>query len=101
MSLTGQTFANQDKLPKLPVPPLEDTCRRYLRALIALQDEREHAQTEEAVKDFLENDGPKIQAKLLEWAKKKDRSVDTVSLDVDLVLICKKLYRRLLVTLLW
>ncbi|KAI6128741.1 hypothetical protein EV401DRAFT_837751 [Pisolithus croceorrhizus] len=29
----GRTFANQDKLPKLPIPPLEDTCKRYLKAL--------------------------------------------------------------------
>jgi hypothetical protein len=25
-------------LPKLPLPKLEDTCKRYLRALEALQD---------------------------------------------------------------
>lgn len=70
---TGRTLAYQDKLPKLPIPPLEDTCRRYLKALEALQDEKEHAATKEAVKDFLENEGPKIQEKLKEWAKTKDR----------------------------
>jgi carnitine O-acetyltransferase len=46
-----------------------------LKALQALQDEKEHEQTKEAVKDFLENDGPKIQQKLKEWAKDKDRCV--------------------------
>lgn len=72
-SAPGRTLAYQDKLPKLPIPLLEDTCRRYLKALEALQDEREHAQTKEAVKDFLENDGPKIQEKLKEWAGQKAR----------------------------
>ncbi|RDB19388.1 putative mitochondrial carnitine O-acetyltransferase [Hypsizygus marmoreus] len=74
--IAGRTFAYQDKLPKLPIPPLEDTCRRYVRALEALQDEREHALTKEAVEDFLKNDGPKIQQKLQEWAKTKDSYIE-------------------------
>lgn len=36
-SKQGRTFALQHKLPKLPVPPLKDTCERYLRALQGLQ----------------------------------------------------------------
>ncbi|KAG6834523.1 hypothetical protein H0H93_009151, partial [Arthromyces matolae] len=56
---------------------LEDTCRRYIRALEGLQDEQEHAKTKEAVRDFLENDGPKIQLKLKEWAAQKDRNDPT------------------------
>ena len=70
----GRTLAYQDRLPKLPIPPLEDTCRRYLRAVQALQDEKEHTQTKAAVQDFLENDGPMIQEKLRNWAKNKHRS---------------------------
>lgn len=66
---SGKTFAKQDQLPKLPIPPLEDTCKRYLRALEALQDAKEHEITKQAVKDFLDNDGPIIQEKLKEWAK--------------------------------
>lgn len=64
----GRTFANQDKLPKLPVPPLEDTCKRYLKALRGLQDDREHAATTRAVQRFLEGDGPQLQERLIEWA---------------------------------
>jgi len=71
----GRTFAYQGQLPKLPIPLLDDTCRRYLRALQALQDQKEHAQTKEAVKVFLEDDGPRIQEKLKEWAKDKHRYV--------------------------
>lgn len=69
----NSTFAQQHKLPKLPIPELEDTCRRYLCALEGLQDEQEHLRTQEAVRDFLDNDGPKIQEKLREWAAQKDR----------------------------
>lgn len=70
---TGSTLSYQEKLPKLPIPPLEDTCRRYLKALEGLQDEKEHEMTREAVQDFLDNDGPRIQEKLKEWARTKDR----------------------------
>ncbi len=73
--LEKRTFKYQEKLPKLPIPPLEDTCKRYLKALEALQDETEHATTKAAVEDFLKNDGPLIQDKLIEWAKTKDRCV--------------------------
>ncbi|KAG6889150.1 hypothetical protein C0995_003326 [Termitomyces sp. Mi166 len=69
------TFAQQHKLPKLPIPELKDTCRRYLCALEGLQDEQEHLKTQEAVRDFLENDGPKIQEKLKECAAQKDRFI--------------------------
>ena len=67
------TFAFQKKLPKLPIPSLEDTCRRYLRALEALQERTEHEATKKAVQDFLENDGPVIHEKLKTWAADKDR----------------------------
>ncbi|KAF4604357.1 hypothetical protein EYR40_001536 [Pleurotus pulmonarius] len=73
---TSATFAGQSKLAKLPIPPLEDTCNRYLRALSALQDPHEHAQTAEAVEDFLKHDGPKIQGKLIEWAKDKPSYIE-------------------------
>ncbi|KAJ7574062.1 acyltransferase ChoActase/COT/CPT [Mycena floridula] len=70
------TFAHQASLPKLPIPPLEDTCRRYLKALEALQDEKEHKATKDAVDDFLANEGPKIQAKLIGWAEDKDSYIE-------------------------
>ncbi|KAF9009662.1 acyltransferase ChoActase/COT/CPT [Cyathus striatus] len=72
----GRTFSGQEKLPKLPIPSLEDTCKRYLRALEALQDDREHEDTKKAVKEFLENEGPKIDAKLREWAKNRDSYIE-------------------------
>ena len=85
----GRTFAYQDQLPKLPIPPLEDTCRKYLRALQGLQDEKEHAQTKAAVAAFLENDGPRIQEELKEWAKNKHRcGPKLVCLPSLLILTC-------------
>lgn len=33
----GVTFKYQNQLPKLPIPPLEDTAKRYLSALKPLQ----------------------------------------------------------------
>ncbi|KAJ7891426.1 hypothetical protein B0H14DRAFT_3698769, partial [Mycena olivaceomarginata] len=67
-----RTFAAQDKLPKLPIPPLEATCRRYLEALKALQNEHEHELTTAAVEEFLEKDGPNIQEVLVKWAESRD-----------------------------
>jgi Choline/Carnitine o-acyltransferase len=72
---SNRTLAFQDKLPKLPIPSLEDTCNRYLRALEALQDEKEHANTKAAVKQFLETDGPVLHGILKEYAKDKARFV--------------------------
>ncbi|KAF4614747.1 hypothetical protein D9613_003408 [Agrocybe pediades] len=69
---SNRTLAYQHKLPKLPIPSLEDTCKRYLRALEALQDEKEHEITKAAVKEFLETDGPKLHEMLKEYAQ--DRS---------------------------
>jgi len=33
----NKTLQYQDKLPKLPIPPLEDTAKRYLAAVKPLQ----------------------------------------------------------------
>ncbi|KAJ5166822.1 mitochondrial carnitine O-acetyltransferase [Penicillium canariense] len=72
----GLTFANQDSLPKLPIPDLEDTCRRHLDALSALQTIREHEETKAAVKDFLKSDGPILQEKLKTYASSKTSYIE-------------------------
>jgi len=69
----SRTFAHQSQLPKLPIPPLEETCKRYLIALKGLQDSKEHEITKRAVDQFLHDDGPRMQAKLQSWAKNKAR----------------------------
>src|SRR5437868_4704541 len=45
------TFGYQDNLPKLPIPDLESTCRKYLESLLPLQSAREHEDTKAAVQD--------------------------------------------------
>ena len=65
---------SKGKLPKLPIPKLEDSMRRYLRALEGLQDPEEHAKTSAVVKDFLDNgEGAKWQERLEEY----DEGVDS------------------------
>jgi hypothetical protein len=98
----NHTFALQDKLPKLPIPPLEETCNRYLRALLALQDEKEHETTKAAVYEFLRTDGPKLQAMLKEYAQDKQRCERNPSrpLLIPLNTPIFKLHRRVLVRVL-
>lgn len=72
----GLTFANQDSLPKLPIPDLEDTCRRHLEALAALQTPREHEETKAAVQEFLKSDGPQLQEKLKTYASSKTSFIE-------------------------
>ncbi|KAI0930045.1 hypothetical protein AcW1_008823 [Taiwanofungus camphoratus] len=67
----SMTFARQGELPGLPIPPLEDTCRRYLAALEGLQDPKEHEQTKRAVEDFLRGEGPRWQERLKAYAEDK------------------------------
>ena len=87
-SPANKTFAYQNKLPKLPIPPIRDTCERYLRALAPLQDEKEHAATKKAVQEFLDEEGGegsgiigggegiKLDRMLREYAKDKDSYIE-------------------------
>lgn len=73
---TGITYACQDKLPKLPIPDLESTCKKYLEALKPLQSAREHEDTIAAVQEFLKNDGPKLQERLKKYATRKSSYIE-------------------------
>ncbi|KAI1471393.1 choline/Carnitine O-acyltransferase [Daldinia caldariorum] len=72
----GLTFAHQDSLPKLPIPDLEQTCKKYLTALKPLQGPREHSETKLAVQEFLKKDGPELQRKLQEYAVGKTSYIE-------------------------
>ena len=72
----GLTFAHQDSLPKLPIPDLEDTCRRHLEALEALQTPREHEETKAAIQEFLKTDGPVLQERLKAYASSKTSYIE-------------------------
>ncbi|KAJ2863684.1 hypothetical protein GGI22_001899 [Coemansia erecta] len=66
------TFANQDRLPRLPVPELNATAARYLKSLRPLLSSAEYARAERAVSDFVGSDGmgPVLQRRLLEVERK-------------------------------
>jgi carnitine O-acetyltransferase len=74
--MDGITFAHQDSLPKLPIPPLETTCQKYLDVLCPLQTPREHEETKAAVEEFLKADGPNLQEKLKEYASSKTSYIE-------------------------
>ncbi|PQE17910.1 choline carnitine o-acyltransferase protein [Rutstroemia sp. NJR-2017a WRK4] len=72
----GITFAAQDKLPKLPIPELESSMTKYLAALKPLQSQREHAETKQAVEEFLKGDGPELQERLKKYATGKTSYIE-------------------------
>ena len=70
------TYSHQDELAKLPIPDLESTMKRYLTALGPLQNTQEHHDTEAAVKEFLETDGPELQSRLKKYATGKTSYIE-------------------------
>lgn len=67
----GKTFSRQSELPKLPIPKLEDTAKRYLSSLEALQSTEEHAQTKQVVERFVSGEGQELQKHLEEYASSR------------------------------
>lgn len=72
----GITFAAQEKLPKLPIPDLEPTLKKYLTSLDPLQTAREHQDSERACDEFLRTDGPGLQDKLKQYATGKSSYIE-------------------------
>ena len=70
------TFACQDKLPKLPIPALEDTCEKYLSSLRPLQSNREHHDTRIAVHQFLKSEGHELNERLKKYATGKTSYIE-------------------------
>jgi carnitine O-acetyltransferase len=75
-SKPGITFASQDKLPKLPIPELDASCKKYLAALKPLQSAKEHNDTQHSVEDFLKGDGAILQEKLKKYASGKANYIE-------------------------
>ena len=78
------TFDGQGSLPKLPIPPLEDTCKRYLLALTPLLTKQELVTTTAAVERFLATDGPALQQSLCEYAADKSSYIEDFWFDAYL-----------------
>jgi len=53
-----RTFGNEDRLPRVPLPALEDSCARFLEWCAPLLTAAELAATEAAVASFLRPDSP-------------------------------------------
>ncbi|KAH7117920.1 Choline/Carnitine o-acyltransferase-domain-containing protein [Dendryphion nanum] len=75
-SKPGITFAHQDKLPQLPIPDLDSSCKKYLAALKPLQSPKEHNDTVSSIHDFLKSDGPSLQDKLKKYAAGKANYIE-------------------------
>ncbi|KAG8526232.1 uncharacterized protein KY384_000225 [Bacidia gigantensis] len=72
----GITFAHQDKLPKLPIPELESSLKKYRDVLQPLQGAREQADTAAAVEEFLKAEGPELQSRLKKYATGKTSYIE-------------------------
>ena len=52
MKVSSRFKAHQDSLPRLPVPPLQQTLDHYLKALQPIVSEEEWTQTKQLVEEF-------------------------------------------------
>ena len=70
---TGTLFAHQKSLPKLPVPPLKETCEKFLETAKPLAiSEQEFEVTTKNIQEFLKDLGPTLHSRLVERSKKLD-----------------------------
>ncbi|XP_072241614.1 carnitine O-palmitoyltransferase 1, liver isoform isoform X2 [Leuresthes tenuis] len=62
-------YSFQNSLPRLPVPSVEDTCRRFLDSVRPLMDDEQFERMKDLAKDFEKNLGPRVQwyLKLKSW----------------------------------
>lgn len=68
---------HQESLPKMPVPPLKQTCERYLAALEPIVSKEELDHTQQLVQEFLKGGvGERVQKGLERRARKTDNWVD-------------------------
>uniref|UniRef100_A0A671Q807 Carnitine O-acetyltransferase n=1 Tax=Sinocyclocheilus anshuiensis TaxID=1608454 RepID=A0A671Q807_9TELE len=72
--IAGRYLAHQEGLPKLPVPPLQQTCERYLAALTPIVDPEELNHTWQLLEEFQKPGGvgERLQKGLEQRAKKME-----------------------------
>ena len=86
-----RTFGNEDRLPRVPLPTLEDTCERFLAWSAPLLTAEEAATTQAAVTAFLRADSP---ARKLHAALEKFNATEGVHSWLDLFWPSRYLGRR-------
>lgn len=64
----------QPSLPHLPIPKLEETCKRYLNAQKPLLTDEQFEKTSSCVNEFLNKDGIDLNKKLVEKDSKNLRT---------------------------
>ncbi|CAI5758784.1 unnamed protein product [Candida verbasci] len=71
------TFEVQDKLEKLPIPDLNQTCAQYLNILKPLQTEQEHLNTISSVETFLKSGiGSYLDSELRQYSKTRPSYIE-------------------------
>jgi len=75
----GESFALQKDLPPLPVPELNETVAKYLQSVKPyIKEDPEALQRQEALcQDLLNNQGPVLQQRLVQYAKGKRNWMST------------------------
>jgi carnitine O-acetyltransferase len=86
-----RTFGNEDRLPRVPLPTLEDTCERFLAWSAPLLTADEAATTRAAVTAFLRADSP---ARTLHAALEQFNATEGVHSWLDLFWPSRYLGRR-------
>ena len=71
---SARTFGNELRLPRVPLPTLEESCERFLEWCAPLLTAEELEETKAAVSAFLEEDGPAraLHAALSEYNGRQD-----------------------------
>lgn len=79
VKLSGRFKAHQDSLPRLPVPALQQSLDRYLKALQPIVSEEEWAQTRQLVEEFQASGGvgERLQKGLERRARKTENWVSS------------------------
>uniref|UniRef100_A0A8C4EBK5 carnitine O-palmitoyltransferase n=1 Tax=Dicentrarchus labrax TaxID=13489 RepID=A0A8C4EBK5_DICLA len=62
-------YSFQNSLPRLPVPSVKDTCKRYLESVRPLMEDEQYERMKGLAKEFEKNLGPRLQwyLKLKSW----------------------------------
>lgn len=70
----GNMLKHQSSLPKLPVPPLQQSLQKYLKAVRPLVDDEEYKKASAAVEEFGKENG--IGENLQDMLKKRAKLQD-------------------------